>query len=65
MRARHDSIFPGRKRRGLALDFEGILAGGEAEKQDEIAKKGGIFAERSLLRHDPASLADNRINISI
>jgi hypothetical protein len=44
-RTQRGSSFPGRKQRGHALDFEGIVAGQEAEKQDEMAKKEGKFSE--------------------
>jgi hypothetical protein len=44
-RTQRGSSFPGRKQRGHALDFERILAGQEAEKQDEMAKKEGKFRE--------------------
>jgi hypothetical protein len=33
------SCFPGRKRRGLELDFEGIVAGLERQRQKKMAKK--------------------------
>jgi hypothetical protein len=35
--------FLGGKRRGHRLDFEGIVAGWNKEKQEEIAKKEGKF----------------------
>jgi hypothetical protein len=47
-RTQRGSSFPGRKRRGHALDFQGIVAGQEAEKQDKMAKKEGKFSDVSV-----------------
>jgi hypothetical protein len=60
-RTQRGSSFPGRKRRGHALDFEGIVAGQEAEKQDKMAKKEGKLSmnwpREPLSLHQAAHLA--------